>query len=219
MAKTEHVKESIGDQKTLAHLRSPWKSVPDMNAHEIVKDLCDDYHILCDTGIQKPMFIYGAPGIGKTELVAQVCERLSIAFLPVELRYSQPVDLIGVPKVIDEKISSSQYGSGVTRSNPPMFWPRSNWPKGIIPEGMTEEDGPGGYIFFDEFNRADSYVMDSLMQFVQTRALPGTDYKLPSKWGIVAAGNRPKDDRSDKIKDMGSAMIDRFNLVNYVATP
>ena len=218
MAKQE-AKETILDQKLLAHLKSPWKSVPDMNAEDIIRDLIDDYYILCDTGIQKPMFIYGAPGVGKTELIGQVCDRLCIGFMPVELRYSQPVDLIGVPKVVEMKSSTSPYGSGVTRSNPPTFWPRSNWPGGIIPEGKTEEDGPGGYIFFDEFNRADPYVMDSLMQFVQTRTLPGTDYKLPSKWGIVAAGNRPKDDRADKIRDLGSAMVDRFSLVNYVATP
>ena len=221
MAKTStsEVKESISDQKSLSHLRSPWKSVPDLNSEEIIKDLIDDYYILRDTGWQKPTFIFGAPGIGKTELVAQVCEKLAIGFMPIELRYSQPVDLIGVPKVVEYKTSSSPYGSGVTRSNPPTFWPRSNWPDGIIPEGKTEEEGPGGYIFFDEFNRADPYVMDSLMQFVQTRTLPGTDYKLPSNWGIVAAGNRPKDDRADKIRDLGSAMIDRFNLVNYVASP
>ena len=211
--------EAIGDQKLLAHLRSPWKSVPDVSAAEIIQDLIDDYNILKETGWQKPMFIYGAPGIGKTELVAQVCERLGIGFMPVELRYSQPVDLIGVPKVIDTATSKSAHGSGVTRSNPPTFWPRSNWPGGVIPAGKTEEDGPGGAIFFDEFNRADPYVMDSLMQFVQTRTLPGTDYVLPSRWMVVAAGNRPKDDRAEKIRDLGSAMIDRFTLVNYVATP
>lgn len=219
LATESKASQDILDQKLLSHLRSPWKSVPDLSAEEIRQDLIDDYYTLKETGWQKPTFIFGAPGIGKTELVAQVCEFLEIGFMPVELRYSQPVDLIGVPKVVELQNSTSPYGSGVTRSNPPQFWPRSNWPGGIIPEGKTEADGPGGAIFFDEFNRADPYVMDSLMQFVQTRTLPGTDYVLPSNWMIVAAGNRPKDDRAEKIRDLGSAMTDRFELVNYVATP
>lgn len=206
------------DAKPLAHLKSPWKSVPDVGAEELIEDIIDDYHILRETGWQKPMFIYGAPGIGKTEIVAQVCEKLGIQFMPVELRYSQPVDLIGVPKVIEISGSCSIHGSGVTRSNPPTFWPRTNKAPDS-PAEMEEKDGPGGIIFFDEFNRADPYVMDSLMQFVQTRTLPGTDYVLPSNWMIIAAGNRPKDDRAEKIRDLGTAMIDRFTLVNYVPTP
>lgn len=212
---------NMKDQKPLAHLKSPWPSVPDLSAAEIINDLVDDYHILVETGWQKPMFIYGAPGIGKTEIVAQVCDRLGIALMPIELRYCQPVDLIGVPKVIEDESPEAKrtgHGAGITRANPPAFWPRSN--KGPNdPAEMPEEEGKGGIIFFDEFNRADSYLMDALLQFIQMRALLGTSYKLPSKWMIVAAGNRPQDDRPDKIRDLGTALIDRFTLVNYVPSP
>jgi MoxR-like ATPase len=220
MAKEKETKS--GDKAPLSHLKSPWIDVIDKSSKQIMEELEDDYYILCETGYQKPVFIYGAPGIGKTEIIQQVCDKLGISMNPVELRYAHPVDLIGVPKVVEEVLAPgviSPYGAGVTRSNPPLFWPRSNWPNGIIPEGKTEEDGPGGIIFFDEFNRADEYVMDALMQFVQTRKLAGTNYKLPSKWMVIAAGNRPQDDRPDKIKDMGSAMVDRFTIINYVPTP
>jgi hypothetical protein len=36
---------------------------------------------------------------------------------------------------------------------------------------------------------------------------------------IVAAGNRPQDDRPEKIRELGTALIDRFTMVNYVPSP
>ena len=225
------------DKDPGSFLKSDWQGVPNVDEKKLKSILRNKFEDLVEGGYVKPEFIYGAPGIGKTEIVGQLCDELGIVLLPIELRFSMPVDLIGVPKVATRP-GADWDESGITLANPPGLWPRSNFsPKQLkeielkreelitkgmskIQEKLDESDGAGGIIFFDEFNRADEFVANALMQFVQTRKLAGTNYELPSKWLIVAAGNRPKDDPNfvKSVEALGSAMLDRFDFCNYVPT-
>ena len=156
-------------------------------------------------GYGTPLFIFGAPGIGKTEIVAQACEKLKVHLLFADLESMEPTDLLGVPSVQDLP-SDSAIGQGVTRSNPPVFLPRDNGP-----------DDKGGIYFFDELNRSSGPVLNAMLKLTDSRRL-GT-YVLPDKWLIVAAGNRAKDESdSDLITKMGTALKRRFDIYNYVPT-
>jgi hypothetical protein len=127
-----------------------------------------------------------------------------------------PEDFIGVPsqhdirnpeyvEVEDKKNGFLQrivkdFGSGFTRSNPPSNLPRDNG-----------ENDKGGLIFLDEANRANPVTLKALMQFVQMGRIG--EYNLPSKWIIVAAGNRPEE---ADVAEFDFAFADRFTIVNYV---
>ena len=162
----------------------------------------------------KPFFIFGAPGIGKTMIVAQVLDELSKELsLPnplnlhnVDGEFAEPVDFAGVPSVVDveEPSAASPFGKGVTRSN-------------VSVNLLPFDNGPGdagGIIFIDEINRMDKEVVKVFMKLAQSRRL-GATYTIPPKWYIVAAGNRREDDPST-VKDLGTALRDRFSVVNYV---
>ena len=159
-------------------------------------------------GRAKPIFIYGAPGIGKTEIVGQAADSLGVPAVLIDLQFTTMEDLAGIPKTIDvrdPKFSEGgaliDPGQGVTRSNPSQLLPPDNGP-----------GGRGGIIFMDELNRCSSEkVFNSIMQFVQKGVLGS--YKLPDKWVIVAAGNRPSE--ADVIEP-DFAFSDRFTLVNFV---
>jgi hypothetical protein len=128
-----------------------------------------------------------------------------------------PEDFIGVPsqhdiqkpeyiEVEDKKTGFLQrvvkdFGSGFTRSNPPSNLPRDNG-----------QNGKGGLIFLDEANRANKITLQSLMQFVQMGRIG--EYHLPSKWIIVAAGNRPSE---AEVVEPDGAFAERFTFVNYVS--
>ena len=105
------------------------------------------------TGYNKPIFIFGAPGIGKTEIVAQVCDALGVDLMPVDLQFMEPADFLGIPSTVD-KASDEKYGAGVTRNNPPIWLPQNN-------NGEKYKD-KGGIIFFDELNRANEFVHNAL---------------------------------------------------------
>lgn len=163
----------------------------------------------------KPIFIFGAPGIGKTQIVAQVCDELgkemygkplNLAFVDGE--FAEPVDFAGVPSVVDVAGPSEEdpYGRGVTRSNVSV---------NLLPNDNGKDD-MGGILFIDELNRMPGEVIKVFMKLVQSRRL-GQNYTIPSKWYIVAAGNRKEDDRD--VKEMGTALRDRFSVVNFVTSP
>ncbi len=94
-------------------------------------------------------------------------------------------------------------GQGFTRFNFPTYLPTDNGKR-----------GNGGIIFLDEFNRPQTKsVMDALMNFVQSGRIG--EYKLPPKWIIVAAGNRPGE---ADVAEPDPALGRRFNIVNLVTT-
>lgn len=160
-----------------------------------------------------PLFIYGAPGIGKTQIVAQVADSLGVDMLNLDLQFMSPEDFLGIPKVIE--LESPEFeggelksaGKGMTRPNPPT----------TLPAGQGKS-GKGGFIFMDEANRANKRVWNSLMQFLQMGRI-GT-YQLPPNWVIVAAGNRESDVTGvGEVIELDYAIAARFTIVNFVPDP
>lgn len=137
-------------------------------------------------GVNVPMFLWGPPGIGKSQIVAQVAAELNLPLIDIRAVLLDPVDLRGVPSV----------ENGTTRWNPPIFLP-------------TEGEG---VLFLDELSQAPESVQSSLLQLVLDRKLG--EYRLPDGWRILAAGNRVTDGSfSRKIsKALGSRFATHLEL-------
>lgn len=161
----------------------------------------------------KPLFIFGAPGIGKTQIVAQVCDELgkelygkSLNLQFIDGEFAEPVDFAGVPSVVDIEGpgEGAPFGKGVTRSNVAV---------NLLPFDNGTDD-MGGILFIDELNRMPQEVIKVFMKLAQSRRI-GNTYEIPPKWYIVAAGNRQEDDPRE-VKQLGTALRDRFSVVNFV---
>jgi MoxR-like ATPase len=208
--------------------------VLDWRAPQIEEEIRDRFENLVSGGYDKPLFIFGAPGIGKTEIIARAANDLCVKLITVDLQFMDPADFLGIPSgaevpqeywtAQDIKKRTGAYsaiGKGVTRQNPPVWLPLDNGDPIEIEDvsgRKVKSEGPGGIIFFDELNRANEPVLNAMMNLLQGRRV-GTEYDLPSKWLIVAAGNRPSDDVSGRIQDLGTALSDRCDIINYVASP
>lgn len=131
-----------------------------------------------------PAFLWGAPGLGKSDLVAEIAQERGIALVDIRATLLDPVDLRGLPHVIN----------GVSHWARPNFFPD------------RERDGERGILFFDELNQGMASVQSACFQIVLNRK--SGDYDLPSGWMIVAAGNR-QTDRS-AAQRMPSALANRF---------
>ncbi len=185
------------------------QSVRNISADQLKQDVIRLYKSKERGGRAKPIFIYGAPGIGKTEIVGQAADELGVPVMKLDLQFMNPEDFLGIPsrhdvepvQVEDGKLISA--GKGFTRSNPPILLPTDNGP-----------GDRGGIIFMDEMNRANKAVLNSIMQFVQKGEIG--PYKLPDRWVIVAAGNRPEE--AEGVADFDFALADRFTIKNYVPT-
>jgi hypothetical protein len=185
------------------------QSVRNVSAEQIKNDVIKLYKSKLRGGRAKPIFIYGAPGIGKTQIVGQAADELGVKLIPMDLQFMNPEDFLGIPKAFDirqPKIEGGVLvdpGAGFTRANPPRLLPPDNGP-----------EGKGGIIFMDEMNRANKVTLNSIMQFVQMGRIG--DYQLPDKWVIVAAGNRPEE--AEGVADFDFALADRFTIKNYLPT-
>lgn len=148
----------------------------------------DTLKILID--IQQPVFVWGPPGAGKSQVVAQTASRKGLGLIDVRAVLLDPVDLRGLPH-IDERNRACW--------SPPEFLPR---------EGA-------GVLFLDELNAAPPLVQAACYQLVLDRRLG--EYRLPDGWSIVAAGNR-ETDRAVTHR-MPSALANRFVHLNFDADP
>jgi len=117
-----------------------------------------------------PTFLWGPPGIGKSQITAQVASALGWNLIDVRLSQLDPVDLRGIPHV---------NGDGRTHWAQPDFLPRA------------DRDGEHGVLFLDELNAAPPSMAAAAYQLVLDRGLG--DYKLPPGWVVFAAGNRETD--------------------------
>ena len=202
-----------------------WQDVPgvkgnvdDVSPDELAQEIKTYYRSKLKGSDPNPIFVYGAPGIGKTGVVGQVCDELGLELINIDIQFMSPEDFMGVPTVYQEKDPEYKEvpdpdnpgktykerisaGMGFTRFNVPTYLPTTNGEKGL-----------GGVIFLDEFNRPQTKsVMDALMNFVQSGRIG--EYKLPPKWIIVAAGNRPGE---ADVSEPDPALGRRFNIVNLV---
>lgn len=119
--------------------------------------------------IRQPVFLWGAPGVGKSQVVAQTARSLGLKLRDIRAVLLDPVDLRGLPRVSAE---------GRAVWCPPSFLP-------------AEDDTGGGVLFLDELNAAPPLVQAACYQLVLDRCIG--EYRLPDGWCVVAAGNRDKD--------------------------
>jgi hypothetical protein len=119
--------------------------------------------------MRRPVFLWGPPGIGKSDIVKQIGDDAGREVIDVRLALWEPTDIKGIPYY------NADMGT--------MTWA----PPAELP---TNADSTA-IIFLDELNSAPPAVQAAAYQLILNRRV-GT-YKLPAGVDIVAAGNRDGD--------------------------
>jgi hypothetical protein len=123
---------------------------------------------------KRPIFLWGPPGIGKSDIVAQITDSLPNSHLiDVRLSLWEPTDIKGIPYF------DSNAGT--------MTWA----PPAELPNEEFAAQYDNIVLFLDEMNSAAPAVQAAAYQLILNRKV-GT-YKLPDNVLIVAAGNREAD--------------------------
>jgi hypothetical protein len=119
-----------------------------------------------------PVMVWGAPGVGKSTIVKSLAKEMGLGFVDVRLAQMESIDIRGLPVPNTEKHN--------------VQW----LPSDIFPI----DNEKGGIIFLDELSAAPKDVQVASYELILDRQLGGGSvYKVPSKWYIVAAGNRSCD--------------------------
>lgn len=115
-----------------------------------------------------PLMLWGAPGIGKSQIVRTAAKNCgNLPLVDIRLSSLEPSDLMGLPFRTDDKMHFAKMS--------------------LLPSDPNSE----GVLFIDEINDAPPAVSAIAYQLILDRRI--NDYVLPNGWRLVAAGNRTKD--------------------------
>lgn len=123
--------------------------------------------------IQQPIFLWGPPGIGKSEVVAGIARDMGGLMIDLRLAQMDPTDLRGIP-FYNKEINKMDWA-------PPID----------LPDEETAKNFPLIVLFMDEMNSAAPATQATAYQLVLNRRVG--KYVLPDNVVIVAAGNRESD--------------------------
>jgi hypothetical protein len=119
--------------------------------------------------VSRPVFLWGPPGIGKSDIVKQIAEEQDREVVDVRLSLWEPTDIKGIP----------YYTSNLNS----MVW--------APPVELPSDPESTAILFLDELNSAAPATQAAAYQLILNRRV-GT-YVLPKGVSIVAAGNRETD--------------------------
>ena len=122
---------------------------------------------------KRPIFLWGPPGIGKSDVVHQIGDMLDAHVIDVRLSLWEPTDIKGIP----------YFDSNTSK----MVWA----PPVELPDEALAAKHKHIVLFLDEMNSAAPAVQAAAYQLILNRKV-GT-YHLPDNVMIVAAGNREAD--------------------------
>ena len=119
--------------------------------------------------VNRPVFMWGPPGIGKSDIIHQIGAEQGREVIDVRLSLWEPTDIKGIP----------------------FYNPNSNSMEWAPPIELPSDPESNAILFLDELNSAAPATQAAAYQLVLNRRV-GT-YILPTGVSIVAAGNRETD--------------------------
>ena len=162
------------------------------------KDEYGDYRIPLVR--QRPIFLLGAPGIGKSAIMEQIARELDIALVGYSMTHHTRQSALGLPFITEKEYGGSRFEvSEYTMSE-------------IIASiyDVMEESGiREGILFLDEINCVSETLAPSMLQFLQYKVFGR--HQVPDGWVIVTAGNPPEYNKS--VREFDVVTLDRMKIL------
>lgn len=176
-------------------------------AKQEIKDAVEAYLLKDEEGNyeipvirQRPIFLIGAPGIGKTQIMEQIARECSLGLVSYTITHHTRQSAIGLPF-----ISKNQYGNkeySVTEYT--MSEIIASVYNQIEETGLKE-----GILFIDEINCVSETLAPAMLQFLQCKTFG--NHAVPEGWIIVAAGNPAEYNKS--VREFDVVTMDRVKKI------
>ena len=139
-----------------------------MRPADLLRVINQEFDSVLD-GHHTPVMLWGPPGVGKSQMVAQVAAKHAVPVIDIRLSQMEPSDLRGIPFRVEERVEWAV--------------------PAMLPDATRH--GPRGFLFLDEITSAPPSVSAAAYQLILDRRLGA--YEVPPGWVIIAAGNRQGD--------------------------
>ena len=153
---------------------------------------------------QRPVFMIGAPGIGKTAVVEQIAQEMDIAIVSYSMTHHTRQSALGLPIIKHRKYGEKEYDvSEYTMSEIIAS----------IYETMERTKKTEGILFLDEINCVSETLAPSMLLFLQYKMFGR--HRVPDGWVVVTAGNPPQFNRS--VREFDIVTLDRMKVIEVDA--
>jgi len=150
---------------------------------------------------QRPVFLIGAPGIGKTAIMEQIAQELEVGFIAYSMTHHTRQSALGLPFISHRTYGGEEYDvSEYTMSE-------------IIASVYETMEATGkkeGILFLDEINCVSETLTPAMLQFLQYKVFGR--HRVPDGWIVVTAGNPPEYNRT--VHDFDMATWDRLKRID-----
>ena len=153
---------------------------------------------------QRPVFLLGSPGIGKTQIMEQISKECGIGLVAYTITHHTRQSAIGLPFISKKQFGDKEYA--VTEYTMSEI-------VGSIYEKMEETGLKEGILFIDEINCVSETLAPAMLQFLQCKSFG--NHKIPEGWVIVAAGNPPEYNKS--VREFDVVTMDRVKKIEVEA--
>ena len=163
------------------------------------KDEFGEYEIPLER--QRPIFLMGPPGIGKTAIMEQIAQELGVGLVSYSMTHHTRQSAIGLPFIAQKNYGGREYSvSEYTMSE-------------IIAsvyELMAETGVKEGILFLDEINCVSETLAPAMLQFLQYKIFGR--HRVPEGWIVVTAGNPPEYNNS--VREFDIVTWDRLKRID-----
>lgn len=164
----------------------------------LMRDEFGNYRIPLER--QRPVFLLGAPGIGKTAIMEQIAGELQIGLVSYSMTHHTRQSALGLPVIVHREYQGKRYDvSQYTMSEIISS----------IYENMEKSGKKEGILFLDEINCVSETLAPSMLQFLQYKTFGS--HRIPDGWIVVTAGNPPEFNRS--VHEFDVVTLDRLRVM------
>lgn len=149
---------------------------------------------------QRPIYMVGAPGIGKSAIIEQVAKEFNIPVVSFSMTHLTRDNAIGMPVI--RKVAFGDYYREVTELTVSEIIAAVYH---VIYDSKKDE----GILFLDEINCVSETLAPLMLLFLQYKKFGNSE--LPPGWVIITAGNPPEYNKS--VQEFDLATMDRLKYI------
>ncbi|MBE5851848.1 MAG: AAA family ATPase [Lachnospiraceae bacterium] len=184
------------------NINSAKQYIKDTVSLYLKKDEFGEYRIPVQR--QRPIFMIGAPGIGKTAIMEQIAQELSVGLVAYSMTHHTRQSALGLPYIKHQEYDGQQ----VDVTEYTMSEIISSIYDVMENSGIKE-----GILFLDEINCVSETLAPSMLQFLQYKVFG--KHSVPEGWVIVTAGNPPQYNKS--VREFDIVTLDRLKVLDVEA--